>query len=218
MIKLYHYVHCPFCVRVRMALGHLKLSYKSIVLPYDDEETPLKLTGVKMLPILERDEIVMNESLDIIQFLDENNSLQADLLNDPKTKEDVENLLTAIGSEVHSLAMPYWIYTKEFNDTSRVYFQSKKEKKRGPFAELMKRKAEFIENLNSILESLEGKIAPFYQGSQNLTILDIMIASHLWGMYVVPEFQFSPAMHEYLQRVAVETSFDYHGDFVNWPS
>ncbi len=52
MITLYHYVHCPFCVRVRMAFGHLKVPYKSVVVPYDDAKTPIDLCQVKMLPII----------------------------------------------------------------------------------------------------------------------------------------------------------------------
>ena len=44
-LKLYHYVHCPFCVRVRMILGFLQLPYQSIVLPYDDEVTPVSGYG-----------------------------------------------------------------------------------------------------------------------------------------------------------------------------
>ena len=55
-MKLYHYVHCPFCVRVRMGLGYLGINFESIVLAYDDEKTPVKLTGKKMLPILVSDD------------------------------------------------------------------------------------------------------------------------------------------------------------------
>ena len=58
-IQLYHYVHCPFCVRVRMALGHLKIPYESIVLPYDEEEIPLEMCQKKMLPILKLSLIIV---------------------------------------------------------------------------------------------------------------------------------------------------------------
>ena len=71
-MKLYHYVHCPFCVRVRMAAGFLNTSYESIVVPYDDEATPINLTGKKMLPIWVNDKrLAQNESLDIIKNLDQ---------------------------------------------------------------------------------------------------------------------------------------------------
>ena len=46
-----------------------------IVLPYDDETTPVNLTGVKMLPIIEIDGETSNESLEIISKLDDKNKL-----------------------------------------------------------------------------------------------------------------------------------------------
>lgn len=213
MITLFHYVHCPFCVRVRMAFGHLKTSYKSVVVPYNDEETPIKLTGVKMLPIAQfsHEEQAMNESLDIIRKADTDNRLQFQLLTTPLGKE-LEELLSRIGSPVHNLVMPYWIYTKEFNEQSRSYFQTKKEKKRGPFNELAKKALQYLEELATVIAPLETKLRPFYN-SDTITILDIMLASHLWGMYVYPEYQFPAFLHEYLQKIKKECGFNYHEDF-----
>lgn len=209
-MKLYHYVHCPFCVRVRMALGYLDLSYESIVLAYDDEATPYQLMGIKMLPIFVNNENSSNESLDIIKTLDIKNKLDSTKVLSDLT--EVEDLITRIGKDVHSLAMPYWMWTPEFNETSRSYFQNKKEVKRGPFSKLVKKQSLFITNLNSTLEKLEERITIFYK-SDKLTLNDIIIASHLWGMYIVPEFQFSTIINAYLQRVARKCNFNYHEDF-----
>lgn len=204
---LYHYVHCPFCVRVRMALGKLKMPYKSRVVSYDDEKTPLELTGVKMLPIMSfPDGTTLNESLDIIRKLDTTNTFQHHV------SDEIEALLSEIGTSVHSLAMPYWIWTPEFDENSRKYFQSKKEVKRGPFAKLVKNREYFINTLNLTLEKLEKDIQPFYKAKQ-FGLNDILLASHLWGMFIVPEFQFSSKMYNYLMSVKAETNFDYHKDF-----
>ena len=210
-MKLYHYVHCPFCVRVRLALGYLGIQYESIVLPYNDEATPISLTGVKMLPILQKDdESAMNESLDIIKYLDASSKIYFDIYEN--FHDEVDLLLSRIGKEVHSLAMPYWIWTPEFTGDSRKYFQAKKELKRGPFAELVKNKHQFLLPLNEILNELEDKLVPFYRSNQ-ISIVDIMIASHLWGMYIVPEFQFPPIIHQYLQSISKICYFNYHGDY-----
>lgn len=210
-MKLYHYVHCPFCLRVRFSLGFLKLKYESIVLAYEDEATPVKLTGKKMLPILLKDDgSAMNESLDIIQFIDQKNLLRNE--NYLHLQSEIDKLLNEIGANVHSLCMPYWIYTPEFNETNRRYFQKKKEEKRGPFHLLIQNKDQYINALNGILINLEKDLSPFYRSHQ-LTIVDIMLASHLWGMYIFPEFQFSEKMHQYLQSVKNQCQFDYHGDF-----
>ena len=210
-MKLYHYVHCPFCIRVRMALGFLKIPYESIVLPYDDEKTPVELTGKKMLPILQIKERALNESLDIIQLLDQNNLLQTkELITAPRFAE-IESYLSVLGNDVHSLAMPYWIYTPEFNANSRAYFQKKKEEKRGPFKELVKNKLIFQSSLQKNLNQFEQELTGDFILEQ-FSVLDLMIASHLWGLYVVPEFQFSVKLNNYLQNIARITSFNYHED------
>jgi glutaredoxin 2 len=213
-MKLYHYVHCPFCIRVRMGFGLLGQKYESVVLPYSDDKTPKALTGVKMLPILEISPgNAINESLDILKKFDPLNLLSWELLDSHKI--EVEKLLSDLGDPVHSLCMPYWIWTPEFDSESRKYFQEKKEIKRGPFKNIIKNKEVHLKKLEAILANeLEVALTPFYK-SQNITIVDILIAAHLWGMYIFPEFQFSPKMHQYLQSVKVLSHFDYHQDFWN---
>ena len=128
-LTLYHYVHCPFCIRVRLVLGFLNLNYESVVVSYDDEDTPKSLTGKKMLPILAHDKGVMNESLEIISFLDSANKLKYQQLTGTKDFIKVTELLNLIGESIHSLAMPYWIWTPEFSESSRNYLESLKKRK-----------------------------------------------------------------------------------------
>ncbi|GAB4011615.1 MAG: hypothetical protein Fur0010_06360 [Bdellovibrio sp.] len=194
-----------------MAFGLLGVSYQSKVLPYHDEKTPIELTGIKMLPIVQEDSgLAMNESLEIIKKFDSKGKLNFTHYQSLST--EIDHLLDRIASPVHNLAMPYWIWTKEFNDQSREYFEAKKSKKRGPFNKLVHRRDEFISQLSPIFEDLNKQLTLFYK-SQDLTIVDIMIAAHLWGLYVVPEFQFPQTIHDYLQAVKKLTHFNYHEDF-----
>ncbi|MBC7428986.1 MAG: glutathione S-transferase N-terminal domain-containing protein [Bacteriovorax sp.] len=211
-MKLYHYVHCPFCVRVRMGLSFLGQDFESRVTPYDDEATPIRLTGKKMLPIMEyEDGSALNESLDILKKLDVNDRL--DWKQFSANESTLNPLLDRIGSPVHSLAMPYWIWTPEFGESSRKYFQTKKEVKRGPFKDLVKNHKTFVDILDLILfNEVLSELKPFYK-SDKITIMDLMIAAHVWGMYVVPEYQFAPHIHAYLMRVKAETGFNYHEDY-----
>ena len=212
VMKLYHYVHCPFCVRVRLGFGFLGTKYESIVTAYDDEATPLRLTGKKMLPIVEYDDgKAQNESLDIIKAQDTKGLLGWDAL--ANNLEAINPLLDKSGALVHNLAMPYWIWTPEFNESSRKYFQTKKEVKRGPFKNLVHNQKSFADDLAKLLEAeLTTELKPFYK-SDKFTIMDIMIAAHLWGMYVVPEFRFSETVNNYLQKVKAITHFNYHEDY-----
>lgn len=210
---LYHYVHCPFCVRVRMAAGYLGVAYESKVVPYDDEQTPTKLIGKKMLPVwVDSNGKAQPESLDIIKLLDQDNKLGSQTLLQSEDWKKLECFLNEAGNSIHSLAMPYFIYTKEFDENSRKYFQKKKEEKRGPFKELVKNRPQLEEQLKLKLNQLEYDLRPFYL-SDRLTVLDICLASHLWGLYVVPEFQFPPQLHHYLQRVKKQCNFNYHEDY-----
>lgn len=211
-LTLFHYVHCPFCVRVRMALGLLKLDYKSVVVPYNDEETPVRLTGTKMLPIMSIAGKPMNESLDIIAALDKDHSLKVKEFEKSDAFKALNELLNKLGSNVHNLAMPYWIYTPEFNTESRAYFQKKKEQKRGPFKNLVKNRKQFEEEIMKDLTILSSDLKPFYK-SDTFSVADILLASHLWGLYVVPEFRFPEKVHSYLQRVKEICNFNYHQDF-----
>jgi glutaredoxin 2 len=211
-MKLYHYVHCPFCLRVRMCAGFLGVVLESHVLPYNDEKTPVDIMGVKMLPILTDDSFKTNESLIIMQHLDKYNKLKTKDMLESEDFLEFEKLLGELGSNIHSMAMPYWIYTAEFDQNSREYFQKKKEVKRGPFKKLVYNRRQFETQLNNILDKLTPSINKFYL-SDNISAYDILLASHLWGMYVVPEYQFPPVFHEYLQRVKRECNFSYHEDY-----
>ncbi len=191
-----------------MACGFLGVQYKSMVLDYDDEKTPVQLMGKKMLPIVTfEDGSHSNESLDIIARLDTQKKLGS--FND---LEQTNQWLDRIASPTHNLAMPYWVYTQEFNESSRKYFLKKKEAKRGPFGELIKKSNEFHKEINSVLNELDPLISPYFK-NKSLSVKDIMIASHLWGLYIVPEFQFSQKMHQYLQNIKNKCQFNYHEDF-----
>ncbi len=211
---LYHYYHCPFCVRVRLALGFLKMDYEAKAFSYDDEEGPVKLSGKKMLPIVDfGDGKIMNESLDIIRELDQEDRLSCASYFGSTEEVELEERLSELAKPIHNLAMPHWIYTKEFSPEARKYFQQKKELKRGPFANLIKNKEDFLQQLSPLLEDLEKQLQDegFYR-SDSLRIQDILLASHLWGMYIVPEFQFSARLHAYLQSIKEASNFHYMDD------
>jgi glutaredoxin 2 len=198
-----------------MALGYLKLPYESIVLAYDDEKTPLSLTGKKMLPAFSDGSKTINESLDIIDLIDKENRFQLKNVIATDGFKKLDEFLSLIGNPIHSLAIPYWIFTAEFSPSAREYFQKKKEQKRGPFKDLLLNQSKFLDALNPLLKDLGNQLTPFYQ-SNTLTIFDILISSHLWGLYIVPEFQFDLKLHHYLQKVKQECRFNYHQDFVGF--
>jgi glutaredoxin 2 len=190
-----------------MALGFLKIPYESRVVPYDDQETPVSLIGVKMLPVLAIDDTPLKESLDIIRKLDQQNMLKSD-----SDLSVAEKFIKEINNPVHSLAMPYWIHTPEFTPSARDYFVKQKEVKRGPFPELVKKSEDFKIELTGLFAKFQTSLRPYFE-SDTMRIQDIMIAAHLWGLYVVPEFQFPKEIHQYLQNIKRDCRFNYHQDY-----
>ncbi len=201
-IELFHYIHCPYCIRVRMALGLLNLSWDSHVLPYRDELTPIDLTGKKMLPIIKNGDLVLNESLEIIKYLDSSNILSNESWN------GFHSVLDTLSPEIYNLAMPFWVHSPEFDTESQKYFLKKKEAKRGPFAELIKKRSVFESEIHHKLNALEDNLIPFWKSTQ-LTIKDIGLAAQLWGLFCVPEFKFSEKFYNYLMTIRELTHFNY---------
>ena len=68
--KIYVYDHCPFCVRVRLALGLKNVKHEAVFMANDDVATPTALLGKKIAPIWVDEDGPMMESLDIIEKID----------------------------------------------------------------------------------------------------------------------------------------------------
>lgn len=70
-MKLYLYEHCPFCCRVLMIAGLKQLDLPAEAILENDVETPTRMIGKKMVPILQKDDgTYMGESMDIVRYLD----------------------------------------------------------------------------------------------------------------------------------------------------
>jgi glutaredoxin 2 len=147
-----------------------------------------------------------------MEILDRDIKLGIKRLKKTEDFKELEKLLSKLATNIHNLAMPHWVYTPEFNESARKYFIFKKEEKRGPFKLLVEKRAFFEQELQNDLTKLDRELKPFYR-SESFSVLDILLASHLWGLYIVPEFQFSTKMHLYLQSVKNITHFNYHQDF-----
>lgn len=70
MIKLYQYETCPYCEKVRQKLAELDLEYKKIeVDPANKPDIVTRLGGT--VPVIDDDGMQMNESDDIVEYLEE---------------------------------------------------------------------------------------------------------------------------------------------------
>mmetsp|Transcript_34616 Transcript_34616/g.67804 ORF Transcript_34616/g.67804 Transcript_34616/m.67804 type:complete len:315 (+) Transcript_34616:24-968(+) len=89
---LYVYDHCPFCVRARAIFGIKNIKHEVRFMANDDIETPTKLVGKKIAPILEiptKSEVMM-ESLDIVKRIDEDASMGPSVLAPGTDRSDLK--------------------------------------------------------------------------------------------------------------------------------
>jgi glutaredoxin 2 len=116
--KLYVYDHCPYCVRVRLALGLKNIKHQIIFLANDDIQTPTALIGKKLTPIFtynpsnspEDKPIIMNESLDIVSYIDSNECFGKTNIFSPATsRTDLKVWQDSVSDILRSLQRPRYV-------------------------------------------------------------------------------------------------------------
>mmetsp|Transcript_18141 Transcript_18141/g.23753 ORF Transcript_18141/g.23753 Transcript_18141/m.23753 type:complete len:302 (-) Transcript_18141:101-1006(-) len=111
---VYVYDHCPFCVRVRLALGIKNVKHTVQFMANDDIPTPTALVGKKIAPIfaLPEDDLVMGESMDIIKLVDTDPRFGAINTIKPATgREDIKKWQKSVQTLLRVLQRPRYVAT-----------------------------------------------------------------------------------------------------------
>lgn len=111
---LYVYDHCPFCVRVRLALGVKNVKHLVQFLANDDVPTPTKLVGKKIAPIfsIPEDDFIMMESLDIIEKVEGDERYGVTNVIKPATgRTDLKAWQKSVQSLLRTLQRPRYVAT-----------------------------------------------------------------------------------------------------------
>lgn len=70
MLKLYQFTNCPYCEKVRRKLAELGLEYEKIEVDRANKpKVVLDLGGI--VPVIDDNGMIMNESEDIVKYLEE---------------------------------------------------------------------------------------------------------------------------------------------------
>lgn len=202
-MKLYIYDHCPFCLRVRMTAGLKKLAIEEIVLQNDDEDTPIRLVGKKVLPILvKEDGTAMGESLEIVKYLD---SHYGEKRFNEAIRPEIARWLTDVGSYYHLLTMPR--YTKmglaEYGSQAAIdYFEKKKIETFGSFEALLADTPAYLERLAPDLATLDRLIQSPSALNGELSMEDVQVFPILRQLTCVKGIQFPANVAEYVAKMA----------------
>ena len=212
-MKLYVYDHCPFCVRSRMIFGLKDVACEIITLPNDDEETPTRLIGKKMLPILitERNEAI-GESLDIVKYIDETYGFS--VLGVPDNSA-IEAWMEEATKLIYPLAIPRWANSdfEEFRpDAARQYFVNKKEAVFGPFPRLLEQSGIMVNEINAQLEVLELLFAQQERDTQHFSLTDIRLFPLLRSLSIVKGIQWPPQIDAWRREMALRSQVNLNDD------
>lgn len=110
-LRLYVYDHCPFCVRVRLAFGLKGIKHDLRFLLNDDVDTPTKLVGKKVVPILEiPNKLAMPESFDIIKMIDQDTTYPNPNMFKPlSSRSDLNDWQNRVGDINRKLQRPRYM-------------------------------------------------------------------------------------------------------------
>lgn len=205
-MKLYYYEHCPFCTRTRMAFGLHNIAVVSEILANDDEATPNKLIGKKMLPILVKDDgTAMGESLDIVKYVND----QAQQPLSEEVRLEVKDALDKIGEYSPYLVIPRTtrINYEEFAEQSaRDYYNKKKSEMIGDFDDLIARTEQYLKPLHTELAALDKLILSTDAANGKAPSMeDILLFPILRGLTTVKGIDFPDNTHAYLESISKQT-------------
>jgi len=205
-MKLYIYDHCPFCVRSRMIFGLKDVACEIITLPNDDEETPTRLIGKKMLPVLvtESHEAI-GESLDIVKYIDETYGTPVLTVPDDSA---IETWMEEATDLIFPLAIPRWASSdfEEFRqDVSRQYFINKKEAIFGPFSHLLAQTESIVTEINAKLEILDGLLVQQERNTGRYSLTEIRLFPLLRSLSIVKGISWPPRVNSWLREMAVRS-------------
>ena len=220
-MKLYIYDHCPYCVKARMIFGLKGAPLELASLLNDDEETPISMIGVKMVPILEiKEGEFLPESLDIIRYIDERfGEASVSWDSDPR----LEEWLQEAGHLLYSLAMPRWVQAplEEFKTQgARDYFQNKKEGMTGPFSEALKNTEALKKEMGARLGDLEdifwkkhssgaAKARRDFWGD-SLSLNDFHLFAFLRSLSIVKDMPFPEKIDLYSRKMSQKSQVPLH--------
>ncbi|ATF75846.1 GrxB family glutaredoxin [Pasteurella multocida] len=210
-MELYVYDHCPYCVRAMMIFGLKNIPFKKHVLLNDDEETPIRLVGKKVVPILvKEDGTAMPESLDIVKYIDTH---YGEPILQTAVRPEIEALLAEITSYSNYLLMPRFVKLDlaEFATQSAIdYFTKKKTDYVGDFTQHFTNTPTYLARLTQDLEKLSALMVGETSLNQHLSFEDILVFPLLRNLTCVKGLRFPARLEKYIKRLSELSKVDLY--------
>jgi glutaredoxin 2 len=212
-MQLYLYDHCPYCVRARMIFGKKMVPVENIYLLNDDEDTPNKLIGKKMVPILVKDDgSAMGESLDIVYYIDQ---LTGGAPLNTIIRPEIEGWIKITDTYRNYLTLPRCISIKlpEFATQSAIdYFISKKTAIFGDFQQHLRNSQIYIDRLNADLIALSPLILSDRGINGTFSMEDILLFPLLRNLTMVKGVEWTAPVIDYMNSISRITQIPLFDD------
>ena len=208
-MKLYIYDHCPFCIKARMIFGLKNIPVELNVLANDNDETPTRMIGQKMVPILQKDDSrYLPESMDIVHYVDK---LDGKPLLTGKKNPAIDEWLRKVNSYANHLLLPRFAKSAfdEFSTPSaRKYFTEKKEAMIGSFADHLAHSAGLTKKISDDLRALDKLIVQPNGVNGVLSEDDIQLFPLLRNLTLVAGINWPTRVADYRDNMAKQTQIN----------
>jgi len=203
-MRLFVFDHCPFCVRALLAIGLKSLPIEIKYILEDDIETPTKMIGQQMVPILEYDTgKFMPESLDIVKYLDTNfgSAIFTEAQN-PKVVTWVDDNFGTVNKYV----MPRFAKMNfpEFETVSarHMYITRHEEHIGQSFVELFEKSVDYKIVMEAELDKLAEQLNLDRIQNKKYSLDDIILFPLLRALTCVKGLVFPKVVQQYTQTLA----------------
>lgn len=204
-MKLYIYEHCPFCLRTRMISGLKQLDMQYEVIMEGDAETPTRLVGKKVVPILQKqDGTYMTESLDIVQYLDQ--KIEPRYASEVVAPE-LEQWCKDSADAIYKLVVPRFTkgqFKEVATDEARAAFVARETRVFGDLDDLIANSGEHLAKINQKLLELEDLV----DTREDVYLIDFKLFPLLRSLSIVKGLQFGNKVNRYMQNLADKSKVD----------
>jgi glutaredoxin 2 len=187
----------------RFNIGVKKVPVDLVTILNDDVETPTKLIGQKIVPILVKENgEAMPESLDIVRYI---NAHYGEKVLSETVRPQIEDWLKQVGSYHNHLVLPRFtrLGLPEYATQSAVnYFTENKEKSIGNFADNLANTDTYLARLAPDLIQLADLIQSDTALNGNLSLEDILVFPILRNLTCVKGINFPPKVKNYVETMS----------------
>lgn len=204
-MKLFTYEHCPFCVRARMIFGLKKIPFELAVIMEGDVETPTRMVGRKVVPILQKDDgSYMPESMDIVRYVD---GLQGERVADAAVDGAIEAWCKDASGVVFKLAVPRFTagdFAELATAQARAAYREREINAFGDLDALLAQTPDMVADVEQKLAQLETLLP----ADSAISTTDFILFPILRSLTIVQGVKFGPRVADYITRVAQASQVD----------